>query len=297
MSPDGKEVRAPCDPTKLAGGAGGSLDGPRYTTLVYFRKDVLHRYYEEPDKYMITDGVLTCGTLWSLDIDNSHEDSVVALLGDLGTALPSTERAYWKAFNHTPDTPPSRAAVGRWIMGEFMNPEAPDLIFRTSYSRFNAEWERHLGWRLFNELAPGDTHILQRLRVPLRETLPELEGFALNLARLLIDQLDDRGLRERIRLEIPTGAKSLAKLDLWLRQEHYSEVDRDLALLQRLQRLRSRIAAHAKGSDFEDVVRSSLGESSFREGAAVFLRDATSFLQGLATHFGVAMHDGERETG
>ncbi len=81
---------------------------PNYLTPVCFRKEVLNKYYSQPEKYTVSDAYLSCGALWSLYIDNNHPEAVMVFLGDLGH-LSHTEQMYWRGFN-LPSGKMSRAA-------------------------------------------------------------------------------------------------------------------------------------------------------------------------------------------
>lgn len=97
---DGKEISCSCNPKELSNSWGTSLKGYYYLTPVYFDKAVLNKYYSRPEIYKVEDGIIRCGTLWSLYIDNNNSDYVSAYLGDLGRDLPNeAEQHYWRGYN------------------------------------------------------------------------------------------------------------------------------------------------------------------------------------------------------
>lgn len=51
---------------------------------MFYRKDVLVKYYGDPTKYSVEDGSIFCASRWSLRIDDNHLGYVVVFLGDLG---------------------------------------------------------------------------------------------------------------------------------------------------------------------------------------------------------------------
>lgn len=63
---------------------------------------VLKKYYEDPEKYNVTDGYLSCGGLWGLRMDNDLISTVMVFLGDLGQTLSAKEQKHWKTFNIPP---------------------------------------------------------------------------------------------------------------------------------------------------------------------------------------------------
>ena len=79
----------------------------------------------------------------------------------------------------------------------------------------------------------------------------------------------------------------LSKLERWMRQEQYPSVERDIAFLRRLQRLRSKLAAHRKGSDYQQVLADEKVNPDPIHEVATMLQDAERLLYGLASHAGI----------
>lgn len=125
-----------CNPNELADYFGNNPGAPHYLIPVFFRRDVLTKYYSKPELYSVKDGYLRCGGLWGLRIDNNHEKYVVVYLGDLGRDLPPGERAYWKSFNVTPDGTISDVNWKRHFLGQFTDPEKADLVFKLQFNFF-----------------------------------------------------------------------------------------------------------------------------------------------------------------
>ena len=228
----GNPVRYTCDHHKLANYFGANPDAPHYLTSVFFRREVLQRYFERPEKYAVSDGRLSCGSLWGVQIDNNHPDYVMVFFGDLGRDLPASERDYWRSFNIPPVGGMSPTNFRRSFLGHFAEPEAADLVFKSDYKRFRSAWAKTMGWDLLRELEPDDAHVLQRFRVPLSDSQPEFEAQVLSLTKLLVDYLNDKQLVTLLGSKIP-GEQSIGKLERWLTQEGYPEVERDIAFLLR----------------------------------------------------------------
>ena len=159
----GKPVHYTCDPEKLANYFGKNPDAPNYFTPVFFRAEVLAKYYAEPGKYLIEDGYLRCGSLWELRMDNDHTDVVVVFLGDLGRDLSEAERNYWLSFNIPPEgRTMSKTALKRGFLTQFANPEKPDLVFKHEYNNFNRAFREAKGWDFFLPLHDGDEYLPDR---------------------------------------------------------------------------------------------------------------------------------------
>jgi hypothetical protein len=283
---DGVEVTNTCEPDTLANYFGANPDSPHYLAPVYFRRDVLQRYFEHPEKYSVGDGYLRCGGLWGVRIDNDSPHHVMVFLGDLGRDLPESERPYWRAFNVVPTAAMSHTVYTRSFLGEPAAPEAPDLVFKPLYERFKIAWLTEQSWSLFKDLHPEDEHVLQRLRVPLNQSQPEFEDQVLGLTKLLVDALDESALGTQLPSKIP-DEKGIGKLERYLAGNGYPHVERDIAFLRRLQRLRTKLAAHRKGSDTAAFLKGEhVDDDRIRE-VVHLLWDAARFLNDLAEHEGL----------
>ena len=177
VSEDGSPIIFSCDHEALANYFGANEGAPHYLTPVWFTRDVLAKYYDNPDKFSVEDGYLRCGSLWGIQIDNNLPDHVVAYLGDLGRDLAYEEQIYWKHFNVTSsDRQPSDTNFRRSFLAEFADPSAPDLVFKQLYTQLNEAWTGKLGWPIFRPLHEADAHILKQLRVPISESIGECEN-------------------------------------------------------------------------------------------------------------------------
>ena len=281
---DGDQRVFTCDPESLANYFGKNSDAPHYLTPVYFRRQVLQKYFEQPEKFDVADGYLRCGSLWGLQIDNDHPHHVMVFLGDLGRDLPSTERLYWKSFNVAPSGGISETVYKRAFLGQFADAEAPDLKFKSLYRRFNKAWREAKGWEFFKPMHEGDAHVLQQLRIPLSDSQSELEDQVRGLAKLLIDSLNEKEIQRLLKTKID-NEKGLGKLTRWLDDEKYVFAQRDGDYLHRLQRLRSKMAAHRKASDYDAMLRAEGVKDDKIEEAVHLLWNACLFLQGMAEYF------------
>jgi hypothetical protein len=282
----GAPVRYTCDPDKLANYFGKNADAPHYLTPVFFRREVLQRYYENTEKYSVSDGYLRCGGLWGLQIDNNLTEYVSVFLGDLGRDLPAAERDYWRGFNVAPAGSMSETAVRRAFFAQPTAAAAPDLIFKATYVRFRAKWQETLGWDLYRGLELDDEHVLLRLRVPLIESQSEFEAQVLNLTKVLVDSLNEAQVQALLPTKVE-NEKGIAKFERWLTQEGYPNVQRDAAFLRQLQALRSRSAAHRKGSDYKQFVEKQLGQKTLTQAMIDLIVSGNTMLTDFADHFGV----------
>lgn len=72
-----------------------------------------------------------------------------------------------------------------------------------------------------------------------------------------------------------------------MRQQEYPSVEYDIAFLRRLQRLRSKLAAHCKGSGCAQALRDAKVDADPVQEGARLLFGAEQVLCRLASHFGI----------
>ncbi len=257
---------------------------PKYLrTLVYFRKEVLQKYYAASERYYVGDGCLRCHSLWELPIDNDHPTYVVVFLNHLSRAIPYRERLHWKQYNVPPPPPAdaemSRTFFQRSILGQFAEAESEDLVFRREYSRLNEAWRQKMGWPLFREPMEGDKYILQSVHIPVSDSQSELDEQVLGLAKLLIDSLNEEALAKASSRERHDG-KGITKLEHFLESKGWEERGNMIQFMRDLQELRSVSVAHRKGNTYRKVLqRLGLAQRRQDEVMKVLLAKAVTALQ------------------
>jgi hypothetical protein len=245
---NGEDALFTCNEAELSNYFGANPGAPNYLTPVCFRKEVLNKYYSQPEKYTVSDGYLSCGALWSLYIDNNHPEAVMVFLGDLGR-LSHTEQMYWRGFN-LPSGKMSRVAFKRSILGQFTAPEAADLYFKQKFLAFNQYWKKKFGWDLFRPLTGKDEYAFNILRVPLTNDQREFDEQIAMLTKVFIDSLNEKEIAKGIKNK--ENAKGLDKFETWLQSQHFRS-DPMMLFLRKLQALRSASTAHRKGDTYEKL--------------------------------------------
>jgi hypothetical protein len=175
------------DEDELANYFGKNPGSPHYLTPVWFRREVLRKYYDNPNKYSVEDGYVRCGDLWGLRMDNDLPNHIVVFLGDIGE-LHYDEQLYWRSFNIPPVADrSSEVHFKRSYFAEFADPVSPDLVFKRRLVGLQEAWEHRYGWQLFRPLQDDDAHVIKQIRVPLSDTTAEFDHQVLLLAKLLVD--------------------------------------------------------------------------------------------------------------
>lgn len=280
----GQPVKHSCQPRLLSNYFGANPGAPNFLTPVFFKRDVLQKYYEYPEKYSVEDGYLRCGGLWGLRIDNDHPNHIMVFLGDLGESLPERERDAWKAFNVPPEGKMSETVFKRSFLGEPTDPQSPDLIFRTSYIDFCQTWRKRKNWDFFKPLHEDDLHIFSRVRIPLNNSQPEFESQISHLTKLLVDALNEDQFIKDLN-STKENEKGIAKLERWLELQQYPEIEEAITYLRRLQRLRSKISAHKKGSSHQEFLDKEKVNADTKIEISNLLSTATKILTRLNEFF------------
>ena len=276
----GNERLFTCNPNCLDNYFGKNPDAPLYLTPVFFKREVLQKYYDAPKRYSIEDGVLRCGSQWLISIDNQSSEYVSAYLGDLGRDLPSQrEQKHWRQFNIAIDGELSKAKRGRDFFSLFIDPDSPVFQFQHKYKSLNKEFTNRLGWELFLPLNEDDVYNFSGLRIPLSNSQPEFDSQVLSLVKVMIDSLNEKKITSFYVDPDNEFKGSITKLNKMLDTIGIQGADIHISFLRALQELRSTGTGHRKGKSYEKASRVfGLPDCGFRPAFEGILRQAVGFL-------------------
>lgn len=277
---NGKEIRHTCNPKDLNNYFGANPTAPHYLTPVYFDSAVLNKYYSKPEIYKVGDGIIRCGVLWSLYIDNSNSDYVSAYLGDLGRDLPSeAEQHYWRGFNKPIGGKLSKTKIKRDFMCIASDSDSPDFVFKKAYTRLNQVFAEKYGWPLFLSLTEQDTYNFETLRVPVNNSIAEMDMLVLSLVKILIDSLNEKSISKRLTGNYEKLVGSISKIEAWLCESNIENYDEHIKFLRNLQELRSSGTGHRKGKGYQKITKKlDVKKENYAETFSCLLKDATNFL-------------------
>ncbi len=241
------------NPDKLANYFGANPDAPHYLTPVFFRNEVMQKYYESSE-YEIRDGYLHRKGAWGLRFDNNSPSHISVFLGDLGRDLPSKEQIYWKSFNLVPDGRQiSRTNFERSILGNFYDPENPEHKFKYKFEELQKYWKEKYGWQLFLPLSEKDEHFYSSLRSMLTHEQSEFDSQILALTKVTIDSINVKPLRSFLGESDPSK-KSILLMEELLTHLNSKHLTALTSLLRGIQSVRSTGVAHRKGTEYEKAV-------------------------------------------
>lgn len=276
----GENIEHTCNPDSLANFFGKNPDASHYFTPVFFRREVLLKYYQDTRKFTVHDGHIEFTGSWRLDIDNNKRDSIIVYLGDLGRNIPYAEQKYWSSFNIPPNGTISDVKFNRDFLTISSLPQINDLVFKSKFDKLKLDWLNKFGFSLFKELSDDDSHCLKSIRIPLYDNNAEFDNLILNLTKILIDYLNEKEIVKRIKLD-KTDIPGISKLEILL--ENTSPYPKNvIPFLRNLQSLRSKGAAHQKGKGYKKIIKEmNLDSKSFIESYNLILKEAISILDQL----------------
>ena len=249
---NGNEIVFTSNPDELSNEFSPQKDIPKYLTPIFFKKEVLDKYYNQPSKYSIDASILSCGSLWSMQIDNHQDDIVCVWLGDLGRSLSYEEQLYWRSFNIPPSGSISETYYKQQLLAEFTDSEHPEHIFKYKYNELAKISEEKLGWKFLLPLSKEDEHYFTTLRVPSTNEQKEFDELVLALTKVLIDSLNEKELNKYINKdEIQDIKGSINRLEKILENNQIVDDIEAIDFLRKLQNLRSSSSAHRKGKNYK----------------------------------------------
>jgi hypothetical protein len=251
-SQQGQDIEAPCD--SFVEIPGECLPGrTQYLTPVFFRKEVLNKYRERPDKYKIRDGYFCCGSQWGMSIDNNRDDGyIAAYLGDLGRDLPTSEQIHWRQYNVPPKGGISMTAFARDFNCQFAPPAALDHLFLWRLDELRKRWHKATGWHLFKPLSDEDEHHLESLHIP-SNSKPEFEQQVLSLSMALTESINEKSLSQFI--DLGPEDRSITKLGKFLAALRLNAFECHISFLRNLRDLRAGCGAHRKGDAYQKAAK------------------------------------------
>ena len=183
-------------------------DLPFDTSPAYFRSDVLARYADDTEKYILDGRQIRCRGSWDLEYTVSDAGEIEVLLYRL-KRLPVLELKHWEAANI--DAPAGRMTeetVRRTYGGEWVGEESPDAVLREILGR----WQQARVW-WWRPQTPVDELVVSLHR----DTLTEWQRAMVTLHTCVVEGFTKKELRRRavqadIQLEPGWGSLKLAEM-------------------------------------------------------------------------------------
>ena len=215
----------------------------------FFDPEVLAKYKNNTDKYAIEDRRIYCRAAWVLRGYDTNEAGQIHVYICYLRTLPYAEQLYWKSFNRPPKARISERAwktdfCGEWV--DLVDPlERVKCVLR-AWGEKRTPW-----WTL------RDASSMRRAATPRTGSVDEWAQEIKNLATLVIEGFRIESIRARLDemgLRWTPEEKSLALLEKVLSRNASSNDDHRLHGLRSVQRIRSKVGSHSRGSEAANIV-------------------------------------------
>jgi hypothetical protein len=233
-----------CDPQKLANYFVKS-DKPFEISPAFFKPDVLLKYKQDPEKYILEQRSISCRSSWYLKTyDINEAGQVHTYLGYLGQ-LPHSEQLHWKSYNEKPKGNISKRAFTTDVMGEWDLSYEPLSALKKSLTEL--EQTKSELWSCANE------KLYQQLNYPVTDSLKEWIDEIDTLDKLAVE-----GLKKPYLKDISTslncydnklGTIKLLKKILEAKRIDEFEVNEIISPLDEIHLLRTKFAGHSSGQE------------------------------------------------
>jgi hypothetical protein len=262
---NGKEVKSNCDPEILSNYF-TDKGTPHFLTPVYFKRELLQKYFAEPKKYIVSELSVEYLSFWGIEISTTNENLIQVYLGDIGRSLPYNEQLHWRQYNVVPKGKIAEHRYKRDFLVEQAFPEieeAPITHFKETFELVQKQFKLYCGHVLFKELAKDDQHLYSTLHIPLTDEWKEFDEQILALAKITSDSFNNEILKNLTGKKIGDNDKNgkpikglLALFYEFLNKIILDDEYRD-SLIQpfnMLQALRSSSVAHRKSKELESAL-------------------------------------------
>lgn len=222
-----------CDPGQL----GDYKDNSKLHQLtpVYFAREVLGRYADEPSRYRVTASRLECLDLWGIDISTNTAGLIEVYLCELGS-LPAAEQSHWVAHNVPPEGQMEEGRFRRDFLNQTASSPDPVGELHRARSRAAEATETLLGSPLWTALDPQTRGEFDHVVGPTTRDSSSLGPPVLTLAKAMVDGIDPAPLKSFLG-GAESGERSLALLGRFL--EDLGDTEDALEPFRALQTYRS----------------------------------------------------------
>ena len=248
-----------CDPSKL-GNYFVDSPHPYEISPAFFKREVLRRYQDDPDKYTIAHGNITCRNAWSLRFNINEAGQAQVYLKDLAM-LPSAEQLYWKSFNEEPKGGISELSYRRDFLGEWYDEPEPLRDLKELLENFPAAQSPDGDVQIWHKPTGLDANLAERIHYLATASSKEWETEIVALDRLVVEGLNPalrhlRRVADTLRVaHDKLGSITLLRDILVARGVAPGIVSTIIEPLRELQNLRSKFGSHRKGSEAASIAR------------------------------------------
>ena len=195
------------------------------------------------------------------------------------------EQHYWRGFNKALDAKLSATKFRRDFMAMPTDPQSADFIFKNTYLKINRQFTEKMGWSLFLELDEQDVYNFEGLRIPINNSIAEMDMLVLSLVKVVLDSLNEKEIVAQLTGTCEKLTGSISKLEAWFQEKHLSDYQEHIKFLRNLQELRSSGTGHRKGKSYQKISKVfDIQKGNYAETFSGILENVSSFLNYIGTH-------------
>lgn len=246
---NGNPILNTCDENKLSNFFGGNIGEPHFLTPVFFSKDVLDRYTNNPEQYSVNDDSIMHLNIWSLPFTVNKNRTISVWLGDLGK-IPYKEQVYWSVFNINPKGQMNEDFIDRqlncvWNESIRIEKKMFELI-----DKVNKVVEEKYDGLLFNKLNEGDKQLRSAFILPSNNGITQFQNFLMQLNKLTVERINTKLIGKHVKkgkLLNSKGERLGSRIQLYefTKQIGLSNSDELDTILKLITNCRNKLAGHS----------------------------------------------------
>ena len=153
-------------------------------------------------------------------------------------------------------------------------------------SAINHQFTEKMGWPLFLELDKQDLYNFEGLRIPINNSIVEMDMLVLSLVKVILDSLNEKKIVAQLTGTYEKLTGSISKLEAWFQEKHLSDYQEHIKFLRDLQELRSSGTGHRKGKGYQKISKVfDIQRENYAETFSNILDNVISFLNYIKAHF------------
>ena len=137
-----------------------------------------------------------------------------------------------------------------------------------------------MGWKVFLDLDEHDLYNFEGIRIPVNNSVVEMDMLVLSLVKVLLDSLNEIDISKKLTGTYEKLVGSISKLETWMQERGLQDYQPQIKFLRNLQELRSSGTGHRKGKGYKKISQVfDVQKGNYREAFTNILEQATSFLE------------------
>lgn len=227
---------------------------PHFLTPIYFRPEVLQKYYDNPRRYSASAHSVSFLDIWNIPLAINKEGLVHTWLGDLGR-IRYEEQLHWKLHNVAPSGGINEEFYRTQLLAEFVESKEPVYLLHKAREQLNKISVDRFGFKIFKDLSEHDSYVVKSIHIPTTNDQKELDDQLIYLSKYLVDSIDKSHLetgvtfKPRNRQE-DTHTRFLQEFLIEKFGCSQKEAEQIVNPFRTLQALRSQSAAHVKSRQY-----------------------------------------------